>query len=628
MSRKPKSAVRAAVDKAVETEAGEVDAARQSGPDWLRKRFKLKEDGLYLVRDENLHWICARFDIEAETRDDAGNWGVLISWRDRDGAQRSEIFGRELLAGDCREVRNRLAAGGLTIAGDPRSRQALVDYLNIVKAQARARCVDRMGWHIIDGKRVFVLPPDVTIGEPLERVILQNLGKERAPFGRSGTLASWKETIGTFCTMNSLLTFSVSAAFAGALLDLADQDGGGINLKGASRVGKTTALRVAASVWGGTAEQGAAAFIRSWRATGNGLESVATQHSDTLLCLDEMGQSDSSEIGDIAYMLSNGSGKSRATRDGGARAAARWRVLFLSTGEMGLAEKNAEAKRQTKAGMEVRLLDISADAGAGYGLFEHLHGNPSADRFAEALRLACRANFGTAGRAFLQWMLEQIEHDVEFMTNMRGHIEVLVADFLANLRDVGGQVKSVARRFALVAVAGELAGDAGVTGWEKGEATDAAKIVFKAWLAERGTTGASEDLKAKQRLSDFIGRFGAGRFDLWGKLVRNEDGEVVHEESALIERNKTVIRAGWRRVVDREGTPSFDFYLLDDAMREALSGLDFKSAIRTLTECGMIAKDGEGKSKTPCKPPGVGKLVRLYVVPGHVIGLDEAFQRA
>ena len=48
-----------------------------------------------------------------------------------------------------------------------------------------------------------------------------------------------------------------------------------------------------------------------------------------------------------------------------------------------------------------------------------------------------------------------------------------------------GQVQRVRRRFALVAVAGELASETGITGWPKGEAIDAARAVFNAWLMVR-----------------------------------------------------------------------------------------------------------------------------------------------
>lgn len=48
-------------------------------------------------------------------------------------------------------------------------------------------------------------------------------------------------------------------------------------------------------------------------------------------------------------MLANGSGKARATRDGSARKSAHWRLLFLSSGEIGLADKVAEDNRGRRA---------------------------------------------------------------------------------------------------------------------------------------------------------------------------------------------------------------------------------------------------------------------------------------
>ena len=102
-------------------------------------------------------------------------------------------------------------------------------------------------------------------------------------------------------------------------------------------------------------------------------------------------------------MLANGIGKARANRDGSARKKAEWRLVFLSSGEIGLADKIAEIRgRHRTAGQGVRLVDIQADAGQGFGLFEALHGFPSADAFATHLRSATATVYGTAGPAFIE----------------------------------------------------------------------------------------------------------------------------------------------------------------------------------------------------------------------------------
>lgn len=99
--------------------------------------------------------------------------------------------------------------------------------------------------------------------------------------------------------------------FAGALLDLATEDGGGFHLLGGSSNGKTSTLKVAASVWGRPDR-----YTRTWRATSNALEGLASMHNDGALILDEITQIDPKEVGNAAYMLANGEGKNRSGRTG------------------------------------------------------------------------------------------------------------------------------------------------------------------------------------------------------------------------------------------------------------------------------------------------------------------------
>ena len=111
----------------------------------------------------------------------------------------------------------------------------------------------------------------------------------------------------------------------------------------------------------------------------------------------------------IALLGANGSGKSRSSRDGTARKAARWRVLFLSSGEIGLADKVAEDGRGRKlaAGQQVRIVDISAEAGAGMGR-ETLTvvGATFPDGKPGFYLLADRANIETMDRASSETLLD------------------------------------------------------------------------------------------------------------------------------------------------------------------------------------------------------------------------------
>ena len=146
-------------------------------------------------------------------------------------------------------------------------------------------------------------------------------------------------------------------------------EGGGFSFEGGSSSGKTTALQVAASVWGGPVH------VKSWRLTDNALESVATLHNDGLLILDEVGQVNARVLSEAAYMLANGSGKSRSGRDGSLRRSHVWRLIFLSSGELGLADKLAESGMKSKAGQEVRFVGLPVDK----TMLTALHGLPSAE---------------------------------------------------------------------------------------------------------------------------------------------------------------------------------------------------------------------------------------------------------
>jgi hypothetical protein len=98
-------------------------------------------------------------------------------------------------------------------------------------------------------------------------------------------------------------------------------------------------LVLAASVWGGED------FKRSWRATSNGMESVAVMLSDTCLCLDEINEADPQEIGAIVYCIGNGTGRTRINKIGASRQVQRWRLSSKSPKSNPASPLSTAAKR-------------------------------------------------------------------------------------------------------------------------------------------------------------------------------------------------------------------------------------------------------------------------------------------
>ncbi|MBQ9453066.1 MAG: DUF927 domain-containing protein, partial [Desulfovibrio sp.] len=479
--------------------------AQESGKESLSPGFSIRNGGLWHTEvkegaDPVETYLGPELTIEGMTRDANSNaWGLLLSWKDPDGIKHTWAMPRDLLAGrDTSAWLGRLAFEGYAVSPISKAKNLLALFLASYRTSKRARCVPCTGWH----GDAFVLPDvvfyvgkvgnvgngndsevvtlsDIENGmsemSEMERVVLQ-VKTPHNPFHTAGTMDGWRDTIGTMARGNSRLVLSICTALAAPLLELIGMESGGFNFVGGSSTGKTTALDVGASVWGkGTSSGG---YVLNWRATSNGLEGIAAIHSDALLCLDELGQASGRTIAEASYMLANGMGKSRAYTDGTARAAKTWRLLVLSTGEVGLADKIKEEGGTVHAGQSVRLVDVPADAGAGLGIFEDLHGHTSPQAFSDALKAAAVENYGHAARTFVEHI--QGEGRGVVTNGVRGFIDRGLSDFCPP--DADGQVKRVARRFLLCAAAGELASGWGIVPWGEGKVVQAVRTCFESWL--------------------------------------------------------------------------------------------------------------------------------------------------
>ena len=265
--------------------------------------FKVSDKGLFFLGkdkdgiDSPPRWISSPLYVIAKTRDaKSGEWGRLLQWQDDDGFKHQWAMPIALLQGDTSELRRELASFGLAISPIRVARDLLASYLQVFPVEERARCVDRLGWH---GK-VFVTATE-SIGEQSELVVFQNTHALTPAFLQVGSVADWRNTISRLASGNSRLIFALSCAFAPALAFIIGEDSGGFHFRGASSCGKTTALKLAASVWGDPA-----GYTRLWRATANGLEGLAAMHNDGLLILDELSQIDPKEVGEAAYLLAMG----------------------------------------------------------------------------------------------------------------------------------------------------------------------------------------------------------------------------------------------------------------------------------------------------------------------------------
>ncbi|MEO5348349.1 MAG: DUF927 domain-containing protein [Magnetococcus sp. YQC-3] len=516
-------------------------------------------------------FVCGPLHIDATLSDSGGgNFGRLLRFRDTRGRWKTWGMPMEMLRGSCEELRGELLAQGLEL--DPHNRNHLAAYLQTANIRKHMENALTTGWH----GGAFVLPDAIVGGDG--KLHFQSHIASTKEYSQSGTLEAWRTEVAAHCPGNPLPAFAVSAAFAGPLLAKVHRDGGGFHLVGDSSIGKSTALKMAGSVWGGRE------YMRTWRATANGLEGAATLFNDGLLCLDELGESDPREAGAVVYALANGQGKQRANRYGGAREVNRWRCLLLSTGERTLEAHMQEGRLAPKAGQSVRLLDIPC--ARRFGLFDDLHGFRDGRALADHLLQSVGKHHGHAGRAFLERL---VTDETDF-----GATLATMADS-PQFKAAGGESQEgrAGKLFALVAMAGELATEYAVTGWPRGTALSAATEAFRLWREYRGK-GNTEQRQIIEKLVDFIDKYSDARF------TNMDTPDEVRGE-----------RAGWWRTL----ADGRQYFFLSHAMREALAGHDLRRSLDVLEKAGILdisRANQNGARRTQIKVQGRNQGV--YVI--------------
>ena len=512
-------------------------------------------------------YICDPLYIDAGSCDpNQNNFGLMLRFRNRRGNWRKWLMPLEMLKGSCEDLRGQLLSQGLSI--NPHTRNQLPTYLQALPPKKNIESALRVGWY----DDCFILP-DQVIGNR-DDIYFQSSHAVSADYGQRGTLEDWQVKISRYCIGNPLLIFQVSAAFAGPLLRKCHIDYAGFHIPGDSSSGKSTGQEISCSVCGGES------FGQSWKATANGLEAAAVLHNDGLMALDELSDSDPNEVNQIIYALGNGTGKQRANADGTAKPVHKWRIVLLSNGEKTLAAHLEQKGLAPKAGQAVRLAEIPVFG--KFGAFDELHGMESGRLFADTLKANTKKYYGTAGIAYLKKL-------VVAATDFGGLLELANQAFITS--DMEPQELRVARTFALVALAGELATNYGVTGWQKGDAKAAAIECFKQWRQQRGT-GSTEHKEILEKIRDFTERYGDTRFT-------SKSADSIPKTD----------RAGWYDSHEGERVWLFT----TGGLKEATKGYDIKRVILALKQAGWLIVGGDGNKKQH-RIVGTGVKPWLYEV--------------
>ncbi|MCP5160682.1 MAG: DUF927 domain-containing protein [Hahellaceae bacterium] len=523
-------------------------------------------------------WVCSPLRVVAVSAVGKSDFGRLLNIRNSYGDWFEWCMPMSLLSGSGEELRKELLNMGWEY--NVNRAKSIMTYLFSQHPARRVMAAKQTGWH---SSGVFVMP-DAVLGEA--DVFFQSETAGMANYSNGGTLEGWQASIAQKCPGNPVLMFVTAASFAGPLLKIVHQGSGGFHLLGDSSKGKSTALNVACSVWGKAEE-----YMRTWNATGNGLEGVAAIRNDTLLVLDEIKQANPKEIGLTVYSLGNGTGKQRSSRSGVARTAHKWRTLFLSSGEKALETLMMEAGERPNAGQLVRLPSVPAVFGP-HGAFHELHGMRDGAELAAHLNTASNTHYGHAGKAFIRALvIDDAEAVNAAFRKMKG---------LFGARN--SQEGRCAERFALVALAGELAIGYGVLPWPEGTAVAAVQTLYKVWQAEQ-KAGHNEDTQILDAVATFLDRCGGSHFE----PLKGSEHHTVRDRAGFYDDRPSGLGDSARVYLFTEG-----------GLKAAVKGYDFTRTLKALDEAGWLVEKESGKrSKNTRTREGQKRL--YYVQPQEAV---------
>ncbi|HHS9549957.1 TPA: DUF927 domain-containing protein [Raoultella planticola] len=556
-----------------------------SKPESLRPHVESRVDGVYWVEPKSdkdtgeiisrESWLCSALEVVGIGIDDSKTRYLILRWQAL-GSKGDTVQAIPLADIGEREGWRTLKSGGVNVTTKSGLRATLADWLQSCANGEVWRISHATGWQC----GAYIMPDGEIIGTPEQPVLFNGRSSAASGYSTSGTVESWRESVGRLAFGNYSMMTGVAAALAAPLIGLAGADGFGIHLYEQSSAGKTTTANVASSLYGNPD-----VLRLTWYGTALGLANEAAAHNDALMPLDEIGQgADPVEVYKSAYALFNGTGKLQGAKEGGNRDLKRWRTVAISTGEMDLETFIASAGRKAKAGQLVRLLNIPMRRAVRF--HEHANGKHHAD----ALKDAYQHHHGVAGREWVKWLADHQQEAVSAVRVTEERWRSLIPS------DYGEQVHRVGARFAILEAA-LLLGNV-ITGWDEQTCRDAIQYSYNAWLREFGT-GNKEHQQIIEQTEAFLNAYGMSRF-----------APFPYDPSSLPISNM----AGYRQKGGRDADPMV-FYTFPAAFEgEIARGFNARQFAEVLKKAGMLTPPTSGRGFQRKSPRIDGRQIRVYVL--------------
>ncbi len=299
---------------------------------------------------------------------------------------------REILS-DARKIIHLSANGFPVHSGNSKK---MVEYLHVFETENYERLpkvyiTQTNGWKHFNSEAIYGLGPRIIglNGEPQQIAFVPGTGFESfsKALHSNGTLDKWKGLMQRVLNYPKA-TLALYASFAAPLLHVLDAPNFIIHYWGDSSMGKTTALEIAASVWGNPAKE-AGGLVTSWNNTQVFVERIAGFFNDLPLCLDDCQTTDDKVLSKVLYMIANSVGRGRGAKSGGVQDLAYWHTVCFSNGEKPLTDSTQYD------GAKARTIEL---AGSPFGR--------SQAKLVNDIKSGIREHYGLAGPLFISYVFE------------------------------------------------------------------------------------------------------------------------------------------------------------------------------------------------------------------------------
>ena len=365
----------------------------------------------------------------------------------------------------------------------PKGDQDLKDLLSAVaKSDAPEEWVyeARTGW-TEDGK-AFVLA-DRVIGDVATKIIGVNqanaVNDRSGRLSNSGSWKSWRDTVAEPARLSTILMFGICVALAAPLLAVVKRPSFAINIFGRTRIGKSIATLLGASIIGIPR----IAEMITWNIKDARLEERISEFNDALFPIDDLSNMNGGDrerylrIRDVAYKISQGLATARhssfTAAHGGVHGS--WRSIVLTSNEKSIRDLAWAVKMERQHGEALRLIDLPAVFDGLEHIFDRLPEDLDGSNFHDwkkntfkKIADACEKDHGKAFRKYIKALIaDRVE--------LKRYVQARIAYFVRHVCDEcdGDVARDVAEKFGLIYAAGRLGIRCGLLPWDRAELLDA-----------------------------------------------------------------------------------------------------------------------------------------------------------